>query len=118
MYTQKKKEENTNQKSKSHKRERKENIALFISSPTYVETRLEKTLDIASLQVDIDVEVAGSGGEAGDGLDIGRFGVEVSSAGGEANVADGDGEAGGGALEVLVVGEGVLRLDASLVLSS
>lgn len=71
---------------------------------------LEKTLNVASLHVHIDVEVTRSSGKTWDSLDIRSLGVEVSSAGGETNVADGDGEAGGGTLEVLVVGQGVLSL--------
>jgi hypothetical protein len=35
------------------------------------ETTLEETIDLAGLGVNVDVEVAGSGGEAGDGLDVG-----------------------------------------------
>ena len=32
--------------------------------------RLEKTVNLASLQVNIDVEVTGRGGETGNGLDV------------------------------------------------
>ena len=32
---------------------------------------LEETIDLASLGIDVDVEVAGSGGETRDGLDVG-----------------------------------------------
>jgi hypothetical protein len=35
------------------------------------ETTLEETIDLAGLSVNVDVEVAGSGGETGDGLDVG-----------------------------------------------
>jgi hypothetical protein len=31
---------------------------------------LEKTINLASLKIDVDVEVAWGGGKAGDGLDI------------------------------------------------
>lgn len=39
------------------------------------ETSLEESIDLTSLGVDIDVEVAGSGGKTGDGLDVGSEGV-------------------------------------------
>lgn len=40
-------------------------------------TDLEQTVDLASLRVDIDVEVAGSGRQTRDGLDVGSEGVPI-----------------------------------------
>ena len=39
------------------------------------ETSLEESIDLTSLGVDIDIEVAGSGGKTGDSLDVGSEGV-------------------------------------------
>jgi len=66
-------------------------------------TSLEQTLDLASLEIDVDVHVAGSGGQTRDGLDIGSQGVEVAGTGGHANVTNGDLEACGRTLESGVV---------------
>lgn len=38
-------------------------------------TRLEEAINLASLGVNVDVEVTGSGGKTGDGLDICRKSV-------------------------------------------
>jgi hypothetical protein len=74
------------------------------------EENLEQTLNLASLEVDVDVQVAGSGGQTGDGLDVGCESVQVAGAGGHSHVADGHFEACGRAFEGGVVGERVLRL--------
>lgn len=41
------------------------------------ESCLEESIDLAGLGVDVDVEVARSGGETGDGLDVGGESVSA-----------------------------------------
>lgn len=41
-------------------------------------TSLEEAVNLASLQVDVDVEIARGGGETGDGLDVCSQGIPKS----------------------------------------
>ncbi|PMB72907.1 hypothetical protein BM221_000324 [Beauveria bassiana] len=62
------------------------------------------------LQVNIDVEVARSSGQARDSLNISSQGIQIPSASSHADIADGNGEASRGALQVRIMGQRVLRL--------
>mmetsp|Transcript_14930 Transcript_14930/g.38363 ORF Transcript_14930/g.38363 Transcript_14930/m.38363 type:complete len:613 (+) Transcript_14930:23-1861(+) len=65
---------------------------------------------LARLQVQVDVIVGGAGGQARHGHHGADEREDEARAGGGAHVADGQHEAAGGALDLGVVGEGVLRL--------
>jgi len=66
---------------------------------------LEKTVDLAGLNINVDVEVSGCGGQTGDGLDISSQSVEIACTSRHANVTDGDSKSSWCALEGRVVAE-------------
>lgn len=73
-------------------------------------TRLEQTVDLTSLGINVDIEVTRSRRQTRNGLDIGSQSVKITSTGGHTDIPDGDGEAGGGTLKLGVVAERVLGL--------
>ncbi|GFZ51903.1 hypothetical protein JCM24511_09672 [Saitozyma sp. JCM 24511] len=79
---------------------------LYATSATSPSPRLEETLDVPGLRVQVNVVEARPGGETWHGGHVSHEGVDEAGAGGETDVADREGEPGGDTLPAGVVGEG------------
>lgn len=70
----------------------------------------EKTIDLSSLSIDVNIEVTRCCGKTRNGLDICRKSVKIPSTSSEPDVPDWDGETSWRTLESWVVTETVLSL--------